>query len=218
MLDLKGITMRREIARRVASAVGDVLPYVQKDIQREVVFKHVCKTIDLPRRLVPDHVYKKVKSQYKHLEQKKPVSFDEALGWFGQMGRYGQLIKRYEEQDRIPFLPMELNVIRLGNIVFATNCFELFLDFGLQIKARSRAIQTFLIQLCPRRVGSGYLPTLRAVQGCAAAIGEDFSDDGSPAGGARGYEAGIGSSSVGPDGGQVIVEETLKVIGKLWND
>ena len=89
---------------------------------------------------------------------------------------------------------MELHVIRLGDIVIATNRFELFLDFGLRMKARSKALQTFLVQL----VGNGtYLPTERAV-------------------GARSYGAEIASNLVGPEGGQVLVEKTVAEIDRMW--
>ena len=54
---------------------------------------------------------------------------------------------------------MELHVIRLGDVAIATNVFELFTEFGIQIKARSRALQTFVIQLA----GPGsYVPPRRA--------------------------------------------------------
>ena len=57
---------------------------------------------------------------------------------------------------------MELHAIRVGDVAIATNVFELFTSYGLQMKARSRALQTFVIQLA----GPGtYLPTPRAVQG-----------------------------------------------------
>jgi hypothetical protein len=42
---------------------------------------------------------------------------------------------------------MELHVLRFGDVAIATNAFELFTEFGIQMKARSRALQTFVIQL-----------------------------------------------------------------------
>ena len=63
------------------------------------------------------------------------------------MYRCRRVVERYEEQQRQPGLPMELHVIRLGDIAFATNTFELFLDYGLRIITRSPAVQTFLVQL-----------------------------------------------------------------------
>jgi len=86
-------------------------------------------------------------------------------------------------------------VIRLGDIAIATNPFELYTDYGIQIKARSPAVQTFVVQLA---VGSGgYLPTARAVQG-------------------GGYGAVIQSGRIGPEGGQVLVDRTVEAISQLW--
>ena len=68
---------------------------------------------------------------------------------------------RFERQKAGTVEPfaMELHVIRLGDVAIATNVFELFTEFGIQIKARSRALQTFVIQLA----GPGsYVPTERA--------------------------------------------------------
>lgn len=87
-----------------------------------------------------------------------------------------------------------IHALRLGAVAIATNEFELFTGYGLQMKARSPAVQTFLIQL----TGSGgYLPTPRAV-----------------AGGSN--SAIIQRSRVGPEGGQVLVVETVKAFNDLW--
>jgi hypothetical protein len=89
---------------------------------------------------------------------------------------------------------MELHVIRLGEVAIATNSFELFTDYGIQMKARSKALQTFVIQLA----GPGtYLPTERAVRG-------------------GGYSAIVESSLVGPEGGQMLTERTIETINSLW--
>jgi hypothetical protein len=90
-------------------------------------------------------------------------------------------------------VPVELHVLRLGDIALATNPFELFLDYGIQIKGRSKAVLTFLSQLtCDHH---GYLPTRRAV------AGGDYS--------AVNY-------TVGPLGGRALVEESVKAINSLW--
>ncbi|MDD5678470.1 MAG: hypothetical protein PHW60_10835 [Kiritimatiellae bacterium] len=87
-----------------------------------------------------------------------------------------------------------MHVLRMGEVAFATNRFELFLDYGIRIKARSPAVQTFLVQLA----GEGsYLPTEKAVAG-------------------KGYGSGVYDNEVGPEGGQVLVEETIKAIKELW--
>ncbi len=58
---------------------------------------------------------------------------------------------------------VETHVIRFGYVAIATNPFELFLDYGNQMRARSLAAQTFIIQLACGC--EGYLPTARAERG-----------------------------------------------------
>ena len=89
--------------------------------------------------------------------------------------------------------PMEFHVLRLGDVAMATNPFELYLDYGLRIKARSKAVLTFVVQLSGGTCG--YLPTAKAVQGGS-------------------YSA--VKYVVGPEGGQVLVDETVKRINALW--
>ena len=67
------------------------------------------------------------------------------------------------------------------------------MDYATRIEARSRTVQTMLVQLSSG--SSGYLPTERAAQG-------------------GGYSA--DKFVVGPAGGQMLVEETLKRINELW--
>lgn len=70
-----------------------------------------------------------------------------------------------------------------------------FLDYGVQMKSRSPAEQTFLIQLA---TDSGrYLPTQKAIEGGS-------------------YSALPVSNRVGPEGGRVLVNETVEAIRKLW--
>jgi hypothetical protein len=105
-----------------------------------------------------------------------------------------------QEPANLPFTtvdtvaPTELHVLRLGDIAIATNPFELYLDYGVRIQARSPAVLTFLVQLSCAY--SGYLPTGKAVKG-------------------GGYSA--ERFLVGPQGGQVLVEETVKQLNALWN-
>jgi hypothetical protein len=72
----------------------------------------------------------------------------------------------------------------------------LFTDYGIQIQAQSKALQTLVIQLA----GPGtYLPTEKAVGG-------------------GGYSAVCQSNLVGPDGGKILVQETLELINSMWNE
>ncbi len=91
--------------------------------------------------------------------------------------------------------PAEIHVLRLGDIALATNPFELFVDYGLLIKARSKAIMTLLVELACQH--SGYLPTERAEKG-------------------GGYSA--DAYLVGHEGGYKLVEETVKIINDMWRE
>ena len=92
-----------------------------------------------------------------------------------------------------PVHPAEVHILRLGDVSMASNPFELFLDYGIRIKARSKAVLTMLVQLAGQ--DCGYLPTERATK-------------------AGGYSA--ENYLVGPEGGQVLVEETVKQINALF--
>jgi hypothetical protein len=55
-----------------------------------------------------------------------------------------------------------MHVLRFGDVALCTSQFELFTDYGVRIQARSKALQTFVIQL----VGPGScLPAEKAVRG-----------------------------------------------------
>jgi len=71
-------------------------------------------------------------------------------------------------------------------------------DYGVQMKARSPALQTFVVQLTGSvpEIG-GYLPTEKAVRGGS-------------------YSAIIQSTPVGPEGGQMLVNETLQQAQQLF--
>ena len=84
---------------------------------------------------------------------------------------------------------------RLGSVALATNPFELFLDYANQIRARSLAKQTFLVQLCNGE--SGYLPTEKAERGSH-------------------YSAYVSSGTVGHEGGALYVRKSLDVINKMF--
>lgn len=68
----------------------------------------------------------------------------------------------------------------------------------MRIKARSKALQTFIIQLAGGGKYTGtYLPTARAEAG-------------------QSYGACMYSNEVGSKGGQELVEATLEAIEELW--
>ena len=93
---------------------------------------------------------------------------------------------------------MEMHIVKVGDVAFATNQFELFMDYQHRIQARSPFVQTFIVQLAaqPGMNNGSYLPTERGVWG-------------------KGYSASIFDNVVSPSGGQQLVEETLKELNRI---
>ncbi len=200
MLQLKGRTARQEIAERLAAVFDDTLAWAEQDRRAEVALRHVTRTIALARRPISDEESRAAQAGLAALEQTEPAGNDymtDASVLHARKYRCRRILARYAEQRPHPALPMELHVIRLGDIAFATNPFELFLDFGLRMTARSPALQTFLVQLTAGGIPS-YLATAKAAAG-------------------ESYSACLYCNEVGPEGGQQLVEETVSTLNALWS-
>ncbi|MCX6897949.1 MAG: hypothetical protein NT105_04540 [Verrucomicrobia bacterium] len=187
MLKLRGLACTQDIGRRIAREVTDVCELARRDIRADVPFAHKVENLALPVRKVTE---KEVAEAQKEIETLKKRGDKSRRGaWFQAT------VDRYRTQDKEPTFTVEVHVLRIGDIAIATNPFELFHDYGAQMKARSKAEQTFVIELTG---GWGrYLPTARAVVG-------------------GGYSAVVQSNMVGPEGGQVLVDRTVEMIGELW--
>ena len=208
MLVLKGLVPegedtrlaeRVEIGRKIAAAVDDVLPAANRDIRQTAIFKHTVARFDLPRRMITeqerDSAVEIVKTHQAKIAAgpQDPASREYSTSYVF-IRRFQNVINRYEDQRTTAALPVEVHIIRLGDIAIATNRFEYFLDYGIRIKARSRAIQTFVVQLA----GEGsYLPTERALQN-------------------KSYGATVENSLVTPAGGQMLVDETVRLVNELF--
>jgi hypothetical protein len=186
-----GITETEQIARRIAHAVEEVYPAAAAGIRTGVPFLHRVEDLRLPARKVTEAEMRWASEEYARLE-KVPAT---QANRFSLMRRARDVMERYRRQSTETEFPMELHVLRLGDVAIATNPFELFLDYGVRMKARSRAEQTFLIQLACDT--AGYLPTAKAMT-------------------AGGYGAEIPSTKVGPEGGQMLVDRTVALINSLF--
>ena len=186
MRELRGLTRLQEIARRIVSAFDEAYDGAKKEIHNDAALAHRVARLDLPVRMVTDEEAAAAKAKVESLS-KDPAN-QTRVGW------HQGIVDRHANQKSHPTHEIEIHVLRLGDVAIATNPFELFVDFGVQIKARSPALQTFVVQL----VGvEGYLPTARAVRG-------------------GGYSAVAESNTVGPEGGQVLVDRTVDLVKSLW--
>jgi len=225
MEKLTGRTQMEQIGVRIADGVTSILPFMKASIDRSPVLKHRVQQVELARRVITekdlatrrstfhntkvesvqetfDRLLGEYKKMYKQLEEhpelkRKPYWFVPITGTHWLLARAWRTLERYELQKTVSTLPVEVHVIRIGDLAIATNPFELYLDYGMQIKARSKAVQTFVVELADPG-GGGYLPTQRSVQGGA-------------------YGAIPQSTLIGPEGGRVFVNRTLALIESLWD-
>lgn len=128
-----------------------------------------------------------------------PGPYDSKLHHFVLIKNAQAVINRYNNQDESPDFLFDMNVVRLGNIAMANNPFELYLYYGQNIKARSHAFQTFLVQLSGNgNFHAGYLPSPDA---------EKFG----------GYGGLIINGQVGSDGGFKLADRTVEEINALFD-
>lgn len=192
---------RQDIADKITNAIDEVLPLVAKDIRDKVEFKHEVLNIELTQRTATKEdlatAQEEVASWKKKLEELKDAdsTSSQYSTTYKRLAFNQKVIDMYNAQQKGQnTTAIELHCIRLGDVAFCSNRFEYYLDFGVRIKARSKAVQTFLIQLA----GEGtYLPTQRAMAGGS-------------------YGAYIASTPIGPKSGQVIVEQQVATINQMF--
>lgn len=212
MLELAGRNEREEYGLRIASAVETTLNILGNHTDEAFPLKHHVETLQLPlARITKEHVDEALKEadvwQQNFDEKMQQLQADPSMKdqprWYVPVSRaknmatwFRTVAERYDRQEKglDRTLPCELHVIRLGDVAIATNPFEYYLDYGIFIKARSRAVQTFLVQLA----GTGtYVPSLRSTLG-------------------GGYGSTAASNPVGPEGGRMLAEHTIDCITKMW--
>jgi len=180
----KGETLAIEILRRLRK-VTELKDYAE-------IRYHKSRTVTLPYLTITDAQYAAAKQEVlDYVENCGRTELNDTD--MGKLAVPLATIARYENPDKEWDTPV--HVARFDDIAFASNPFELFLEFGDRIKARSRATQTFLIQLSMAR--GAYLPTKLAQE-------------------SGGYGAVPHVVKVGYDGGDILVEETLKRIADLF--
>jgi hypothetical protein len=199
MRELRKLSRLEELARRIVLAVDEAYDAVKNEGKSELPLVHRVERLTLPERQVTARDYSEAKASVENA--KKQIADDPKVAdrLYRRMTWEAETLKRYERQqkERNPLYAMDLHVIRLGDIAICTNEFELFSDFGIRMQARSKAIQTFVVQLAGSPEWGAYLPTDKAVRGGA-------------------YSAIVHSSRVGPEGGQVLVDRTVEILDELW--
>ncbi len=191
MRDIDGM---QEMGRRLVNAIDDAMAHARIQVGNANVLSHHVEELALPIRMVTAEDAAEAKTYLAQFDGKpQPAPGTREATWINQQQN---VIKRFDLQGKDPVYSFDLHVIRIGDLVIANNPFELYLDYGLRIKARSMAEQTFLIQLAGDR--GLYLPTAKAIAGGH-------------------YGAKIANNKVGPEGGDKLVDTTVERIQQLFS-
>jgi hypothetical protein len=192
MRTLRGLTRLEEIARRIDLAVNEAYQGAKQDIRFDTSLIHQVSSIQLPARIVTDQEFAEAKAFCNAVAQEEKPDPSKCLERMWNQS----IVDRYGEQQANPYYAMELHTMRLGDVAVCTNPFELYTEFGVRIRARSKAVQTFVVQLA---CGSGaYVPTVEALRGGS-------------------YSTAVYSNLVGPQGGDSLVEQTVEAINAMWD-
>ncbi len=203
---------RKQIATRIADTATSVLPYMKNHIDWNPVLAHRMVELELARRRISEAImesrgrrnfehnlpqYIKMRREFEENPERmrKPNWYRDITPVYWHLARALRVMMRYEKQKTDPTLSVPIHVVRIGDLAIATNPFELYLDYGMQIKARSQAAQTMTVQLANGYFR--YLPTQRSVAGGA-------------------YGAIPESNEVGPEGGRELVERTAEAINQMF--
>ncbi len=191
MYDISGCN---RVGKRIANELISVYEEIT-ELKDEAVFEHKIIDMELPLRRVTmqdyDHAVREIEYYIEKNKEKSVYTFEDSARLNVHIGT----IRRFSEQQNKNVVSAETHIIRFGDISISTNPFELFLDYGNLIKARSLSEQSFIVQLCCG--GMGYLPTEKAEKGGH-------------------YSAYVSSGEVGHEGGDIFVRRTLDEINKMF--
>lgn len=190
MFDLAGM---RKAGKRVAKEIISVYEEGLDPFIADAEFEHHAKMLQLPlRRATFTDVTNARRAIQEYISNVEgDVNYSDSAMLQVHLG----ILVRAQVQEKMDIVDSEVHIIRLGSIAIATSPFEPFLDYGNQIRARSLAEQTFLVQLACGT--ENYLPTERAEQGGH-------------------YSGFISSGLVGHVGGELLVRQTLEEINTMF--
>lgn len=186
-----------EIGRRLLNCFEYNLEKANSSIVKELEFGHIYKDVPLFIRTVNNDEITKAKVEFDEILKRnnsdiKMLQGKESAALFFAKG----ILDRAELQNKTSFYDAPVHALRMGESAFITNPFELYIEYGMRMRARSKAIHTFTAQLTDD--GAGYLPTPDAIL-------------------AKGYSTGVGNCLVSCEGGEMLTETSIRMINTLFD-
>ena len=196
-----GEFQRKQIAERILTSFDRAHGWAQKEKFSDLPIKHVVRTLKLDPSVPSKVDYEAAQSGLKKIAEyrKDPKTTERMRTSLGSRENVcKRVIRNYENADKLPKVPMEFHVLRIGDVAFVSERFEYYFEFGQRIQARSPFVQTFVIQLAASNGPGGYLATERASEN--GGYGTRF------------------LCHVSPKGGQEIVEAAVKTLNELRSE
>ena len=188
---------RKIIADRIMTSFDRALSWAQNEKFTDLPIRHVTKTIRLTRHRPTDAQCEEARrglEEIKRLRADPKTSERMRSSLVLREPKCRDILRMRKNWDKNPKYPMEFHALRIGDVGFVSEQFELYFEFGQRIVARSPFVQTFVIQLSAG--GGGYLATERATKN-------------------GGYGTGPLIGPVSPQGGQELVEAAVEELNKL---
>ena len=207
---------RVRCTEQMMAALHRTLPWASKELYSDLPLRHINTTLHLKRFQATEEQIAEAKENLVKLKKMRESVAELEPDPAARKSRLDR-IKTAEKQckrviaqnDKVKVKPttaMEFHVLRIGEVAFVSERYELYTDFGQRIQARSPFTQTFTIQLSaglpdlPGFVGA-YLPTARSL----------------PNGGYQSHPIN-NYNAPSPEGGQMMVDEAVRLLYELKKD
>ncbi|MHB8995369.1 MAG: hypothetical protein ACYC63_08995 [Armatimonadota bacterium] len=178
-----GLEYSQQMGEALAERVLEVVATGEK--LAEPILEHRGTVILLPLRHVPEELVQWAEAMQANAEAP-----------FVERCYAGMTLELMELQRREPLAPAEINAFRLGDFAMVTLPGEIFVEFGLDIKLKSPAKRTWIVELANGVVG--YVPTKTAFAG-------------------GGYEQRTAmSSKLDPVAGEMMVATARALLESMW--
>jgi len=185
-----------EIAERLLYCFEHVSKKAAKCINLNPEFAHKFFYAPLPLRTVSRDELAEATAQYNAVLAK----YDGDALKFTQAERTGLyraagIVARGRQQARSTLYYCPVHAMRIGDTAIVSNPFELYIEYGLRMVARSAAEHTMTAQLTDD--DAGYLPTPEAVAGGS-------------------YSTYVASCTVSSEGGELLTEMSIQKMNELF--
>ena len=205
---------RVRCTEQLMAAFHRTIKWASRDLYGDLPIRHINTTLHLKRFYsTPERIAEAKENLKKLAELKKDPHGKTAQERKASLDRIRRaelkcrkVITLNDEIRKKPTWAMEFHVLRIGEVAFVSERYELYTDFGQRIQARSPFTQTFTIQLSaglpdlPTGV-AGYLPTARSL----------------PNGGYQSHPVN-NHNAPSPEGGQQMVDEAVRLLYELKKD